>query len=409
LFVAFGIAFWLSQQIVPWPALLATGMPEGAAAWTLWWLAASVLVLLPRNLLIAVYAAHGEFSRGEVFYAAFLFIQTAAIAVLLRLNAPPATVAAVYFASTLIVGWLAALADQRFRYGTWSLRLVRPSRAELRELGTMGRYYVVPALSDIALLRAPVLLLGVFSSNAAVVLFGISRTFTGLVRQLALQIATVSGIEMSRQHATADERGRTQLYLETGKAICGAVGLVSGTCFVFAEPFIRLWTHGRVPFDPWLILAFLAAIFIASPAQGGAAGLRQISKPAPLAVAALLQVIVSLALCPIVIPFWGATGAAVAVGLSEAAFLGIYVSVHAGREFQVSTGIFLLHCYARGVLLLCVSASASLLMTVILAPRDALTLAAAFAGSLALSAYPAAMVLLRPSRGVPSGWERAHD
>jgi O-antigen/teichoic acid export membrane protein len=341
-----------------------TIMSREAGAWSLALLVLTTLIMLPRNLIIAVYAARGEFSRGEVLNSLFLFVQTGSVAAAVVLGAGPSLVALVYLLVAALFGIGIIVVDQMARYDALHFGIALPSRDEVRELFEKARHYFVPDLSEIVLARAPVLILGFFSPAVAVVIFSVSRTFTGVVRQIALQIARASAIEMSRQYAQQDITGRRRLYVNSGRLIGISVGLSSGAALAFAEPLIRFWTHGQVPFELWVVIVFLAAILLVAPAQAGVAGLQLISQPRPLALAAFMQVALSLVLCVVLTPLAGALGAAIAVGIAEVAAVGWYILIFASREVDVRPETFFFQAIGLGAGLFAVSfIGARLLLT----------------------------------------------
>ena len=305
LLLAAGSAILISTGLVDWPALLgAKNVSFGDS--TLALLAVTSLILLPRNLVIALYAALGEFSRGEILYSLFILVQTVATGAALALGAQPQPVAILYLATSFLFGLGAVLLDQAMRYPGVRLSVVLPGIDELIQIVRRAIPYSVGVLSEVALLRAPIIILGALAPHpGAVVLFAVSRTFTGIVRQFALLIARASGIEMSRQFAQQDAVGQRRLYEGTGLLTSGTTGLLSGVAIAISPSFIHLWTRGQVAFDPWVTGVFLATIFLTAPAQAGIAQFQYTSRPQPLARASSFQVISSLLLCVLLIPLAG--------------------------------------------------------------------------------------------------------
>ncbi|WP_457094137.1 lipopolysaccharide biosynthesis protein [Microvirga sp. P5_D2] len=340
-------------SIADLPAMLgATYVAPQSSSLTLILLALTTLVMLPRNFIIAIYAARGDFARGEMVNALYILIQTVATGVALSISASPFHIAVIYLATALLVGMAAIVLDQSRRYPDIDFGVAVPSRGEALDLFDKARHYSVPTLSEIVLVRAPILLLAVLAPVAsAVVIFTITRTLTSVIRQIAQQISRVSGIEMSRQYAQEDLEGRKNLYEGTGWMIGGLVGLFSGLSIAVSEPFVGFWTRGKVPFDSWVFGAFLVVVFLTAPAHASAAALQYSNRPRPLAHAAVVQVVASLVLCIVLVPVVGALGAAIALGVAEYATFGLYVPVLASRELKVSVFRFLARAYGIGILM----------------------------------------------------------
>jgi O-antigen/teichoic acid export membrane protein len=146
-------------------------------------------------------------------------------------------------------------------------------------------------------IHAPVLLLGQLASlPAAVVTFTVARTLTGLLRQLALQLAQTSGVEMARQAAQTDLTALRRLARTTGRLLAGLVGLLAGGLWIAAEPVLQLWTRGAVAYDPWVIGGFLVTIMAIAPAQVGYIALHHTNRPRQLALAFVLHMVAGLLL-----------------------------------------------------------------------------------------------------------------
>jgi O-antigen/teichoic acid export membrane protein len=350
---ASGLLLFPLATMVNWPTILGTTtLSHESATLSLVLLSISTLLMLPRNIIIAVYDARGDFGRGQLLNTLYVLVLTCATSVALMLDAAPPLIALIQLVTTILVGWVVLLMDQARRYQQLDLGVALPTRQELVDLLAKARHYSVSPLSEIVLTRAPILLLGMLASNPlAIIVFAISRTFTGVVRQIAPQFARVAGIELSRQHAQEDVASRTRLYLRMGELIGGLVGLLSGFTIAISEDFISLWTRGQVPFDGAVVGIFVAAIFITAPGQISAAGLQYISIPRPLAVAALLQTAITMVLCIVLIPIADASGAAFASAAGEVVAFGLYIPIVAGQYLQVGAGPFLFRAYTIGLIM----------------------------------------------------------
>lgn len=373
------------------PAMLgATNAASPYNSLTLTFLALTTLVMLPRNFILAIYAARGDFARGEMINAFYVLVQTVATGVALSISASPLHIAVIYLATAFLVGMAVVVLDQSLRYPDIDFGLAFPSRHEALDLLDQARHYSVPTLSEIVLIRAPILLLAVLAPTAsAVVIFTITRTLTSVIRQIAHQVSRVSGIEMSRQYAQEDLEGRKNLYEDTGWAIGGLIGMFSGLSIAVSEPFVGFWTRGKVPFDPWVFGAFLTVIFLTAPAHASAAALQYSNRPRPLARAALAQVFASLALCLALVPFIGAFGAAIALGIAEYATFGIYVPILASRELGVSVWRFLVRAYGIGLVMGALSYVTSTVITRLVTVRSPVDLGVVCATSIVAISIPA--------------------
>jgi O-antigen/teichoic acid export membrane protein len=107
------------------------------------------------------------------------------------------------------------------------------------------------------------------------------------------------------------------LYLSLGRSIGALTGIAAGFILVTAEAVIAVWTAGKAPFDPLVIIAFLAGVLISGPAQNSIMLLQMSNVPRPLATASLIQIGLVGVLMAALVPSFGPVGAAIALGFSE--------------------------------------------------------------------------------------------
>jgi O-antigen/teichoic acid export membrane protein len=148
---------------------------------------------------------------------------------------------------------------------------------------------------------------------------------------------------MTRQ-AALDHHARLQrLFAGAGRMIAGMAGLLGGLTLVIAPAFLRLWTHGEVAFDPWLVGAFVATVMAMAPAQVALMLYQYNNKPGVLVVAQGGYAAGTLILCLLLINGFSAAGAAAGTGLAEFLSIGLLLPIAAAREIAAP----LLAYYAR--------------------------------------------------------------
>jgi O-antigen/teichoic acid export membrane protein len=198
---------------------------------------------------------------------------------------------------------------------------------------------------------------------------------------------------MSRQFAQEDLIGRRRLYRNTAHLIGGLVGLLSGLIFAIAEPFMAVWTRGQVPYDPWLIGCFLAAVILAVPGQSGFAMLRFTNHPRPLAISSACEVTIALVLCLLLVPRMGALGAALGLLIAEVLTFGSYLAVTGLRSLQTSVRPYFLRTYGVTAVACILSFAAAKGIALAWEPRGLLDLVVIGAGWAAIVTIPAAFVI----------------
>ncbi|PWC88099.1 hypothetical protein TSH100_08445 [Azospirillum sp. TSH100] len=298
------------------PALLGVTRLEGAGPTQLI-LALTIVILLPRGLIAAVHSARGRFHREVLLLMLTQAGQvTAGVAVALA-GGGPQTAATAQLAAALLLGWGALLWDL-YRHGDLhALRPQTPDGRELRRLAIKAPLYAMQTGAVMALVHLPILLLGRLAPASAVVTFATIRTFVGLVRQTARQVATPLGLEMARMHAGGNRAAAGRLYADSVAPTGCIVALLAGGAWSAGPAILTLWTHGTAVFDPLTAGALLAGALIQVPAYGAGALLRLVDRPGTIAAIHAVEILAILLLGLLLIPTAGAAGAALTVILAE--------------------------------------------------------------------------------------------
>lgn len=320
------------SRVVSWPSLLGIRAMSGPAALTtLSLLVLTTLSLIPLGIVTAIYRARGDYGVGTVVMVIVEASRGFGVCLVAALGGTPIAAAIVHL---LIAGvfWFAVSVHQRRRYGELPLAFAVPTKLELKEGLSQSALYMAPTIVTPVVLNCPVVLLGLLGSPpGTVVAFTVSRTLTGLLRQIVLQFCHPVGAEMSRQLATHDLGKVKLLFNGAGRLAAGIAGLLGGFTMIVAEPFIHLWTHGAVAYDPWLIGMFIATILLTAPAQVPLMLFHYANRPLVLVIAQGAYAISAIAFCFLFIPGFIDVGAAAGIGLAELLTIGLIIPFAAAK------------------------------------------------------------------------------
>jgi O-antigen/teichoic acid export membrane protein len=320
-----------SALTVSWPLLL--GIKALSASSTLWCgglLAVGILILVPLSLFTGVYRVRGDYNLGV---ATGMFTQTApgyALCAIAVLGGTPASAAIMYLFASM-AAWILVAVDQTRRYGAFPLAVVTPTEAELREAAIQSAQYMVPSVAAPIVMNFPIILLGMWGSAGAVLMFSIVRTLTGLIRQITLQPNFPVGLEMAGLYAGRNMEGVRKLFSNACHVTSGMSGLLGGFVAAAAEPVIRVWTHGQVGYDPWLTAILIGVIVFGAPAQVAFILFHHINRPRMLVLANGGHALGTVLLCLLLVGKYSAIGAAVATGVAELLFVGLPLPIAACR------------------------------------------------------------------------------
>jgi O-antigen/teichoic acid export membrane protein len=302
----------------------------------LWLMLIHRILLMPRTFITGIYSAHGEFSRGENMFTLFTTGQMFLIAALLLFKASPLTVAVISTAGIFLTCWGPILGDVRRRYPAVRYGISFPTRRELSKIVQNAGFYFLTNSAEVLLNSGPVVLLGMLSrAPGGILIITIARTLTGIARQLAIQFARSSAIEMARQSTQGDRNGLLKLHITTGRTISAMTGLLCGLILSGAEPIVHVWTGGRAPFDMLIVLTFVCGVLFAGPSQSSVTLLQLGNVPRPLAISSFVRVVLVGTLMAALVPFFGALGAAVALAFAETFAFGVLAAHWASKSYRL--------------------------------------------------------------------------
>jgi O-antigen/teichoic acid export membrane protein len=344
------IVLAVTLEVVPWAAYFETHVMSPLMALdTASILAISTLMLLPFGLIDTFYRAHGDYSRGIVINITAEALRGFGICAVVISGGQPITAALAYLIITILYG-AGMIFDQWRHYGELQIGLAIPKTLELRQAITQSALYFSTTVTLPLYLNAPILLLGTLSEfSGAVVAYTVSRTFTGLMRQIVNQFCHPIGVEMARQVAIGNQAQLRRVFTAAGRMVAGSAGLLGGFTLVAAQPFLRIWTHDSVAFDPWLVSAFIATIILTAPAQVASTLYFYNNKPRILFIAQAGYGIGTLVFCLLLIKDFAAAGAAIGTGLAEFLSIGIILPYAASREVSVPLMFYFSRSYATAL------------------------------------------------------------
>lgn len=359
---------------VPIPA---EAMDGPAAAKVLMLLAAATLILTPFGLVTAIYRAYGDYGRAGAMSVSAEAVRGLAVCVVVLLGGTPVAAAGVFLA-VAVMYWVIVVFDQRRRYGHISLAPAWPTAPEFKEGAVGSALYLAPTLASPIIINAPILLLGMFNEHPmVVVLFTVTRTFTGFVRQIVHQFSHPVGAELTRQQAEGADAALTRLYNTSGRRISGLAGLISGVTMTIAAPFIDIWTRSEVSADSWLTGVFLATIVLGAPSTVAQQLFQYNNRPGVFAIAHAANGVLAIGLCWSLIGSLGALGAAVAIGLAEVLTIGLFVTRAASASVAQPLSKYLASSFFAAVIGLALGAGAAFGWVTVL-PTDTLAALALF-------------------------------
>ncbi len=334
--LALVVIILLSMVANPLDALRLSSLMPGSALWLFLLLAITVMGSVGRGFLGSIYQARGEVSRGFHMATALSILVLIGIISSLTLGFGPQITALIIFVLTIPVGYSIILYDLLHRYPDLSFRPQIVSGKELHDIASSSFLYFLPQAGQTLISTGPIILLGILApASSAVIVYSISRTLSGVVRNFLSQMNTSNGVEMSRLIAEKNHDLANKLFRGMGRLMSSLAGILSGAIFAVAPIFLEIWTLGKVNFDPTLLATLLLAIVLTSPSLCGFSALHHNNRPGPLAIAFMAHAGAGTLLCLLLIPHFQATGAAISFSITEFFSVGLFVTIIGTRIMNV--------------------------------------------------------------------------
>ena len=295
-----------------------------------------MLLVLPANLPSALYRARGDYGRVVWLQSGAMLV--AQLAQLLAIAADGGLVTvAIAFVSMQVIAtvYIVAVDAPRLYPFLRGGRHRRPSwRWSLNQFRS-GFAFAVAGAAEIALVNAPVLLVSALvPGRIAVAQWGLTRVIVGLVRTLCMQATMPLAAELGHDHAVGDTARLRDLYARGSVLVTVVASVVVSGLLPFWPDFFALWTHGSVPYDPWLAITLLLGATAVAPSIL-ALGFANYSNRGDLLVRTKgLQLVVFLVLSLVLIPLMGPLGAALAIVGSDLVQFGLLTLGILGRTLR---------------------------------------------------------------------------
>ncbi len=171
-----------------------------------------------------------------------------------------------------------------------------------------GLVFLMIPFAEVITLQGSILIIGSSLGAIAVVTFSVHRTLANLVRRIT------SAVYMAiKPEIAADEErgnyGKIQLIHNLLVKIVFLVS-VSATVFLFfmGEDIIRVWTGGKIEFQPILWLIFLISVPITTLWRFSSIFQIATNKYTGLAIVRIISAFIGLILAFVFIKFWGIVG-----------------------------------------------------------------------------------------------------
>jgi O-antigen/teichoic acid export membrane protein len=279
---------------------------------------AGMLLTLPSGMGSALYRARGLYGRGVRLQNWGVLVAQCGQLVAVVATGSLLAVTIAYAATQAIIAFYVLAFDVRrlfpFLRGVRAKHTWRWIIGQFRHAGP----FAVAGATEVALLNLPVLLVSTLViDRVAVAQWGLTRVIAGLLRSLCVQTTLPLAAELGHDYALGLKEQLRSLYARGSVFVTVLASVVASGLLPFWPDFFALWTHGAIPYDPWLAITLLIGTSTVAPSIL-ALGYANYSNRGDLLVRTKgLQLAVFLVLSVLLISAMGPLGAAIALVTSD--------------------------------------------------------------------------------------------
>ena len=293
-------------------------------------MAVGMVVMIPSNLVTALYRARGLYGRIGSLQALGLAIGQVGQVIGIVMTGSLLVVTIAFVAGQLAIAIFLIVIDARRQFpflgrcrGGTSLRW---SVAQL--VGALP--FSVANFVELGLSYLSVLLIGFFvTDRIAIAQWSLTRTIVNLLRQVSYQTTLPLAAELGHDHAIGARDSLQRLYVRGSVILVLVAAAATSGALAFWRDFFAIWTHGAIPYDATLSVTLLIGTCVATPALLAMSYANYSNRGPLLLRAKSAQLVLFLVLALLLIPRSGPLGAAIAMIASEliaqSAFLAVVI------------------------------------------------------------------------------------
>ena len=254
---------------------------------------------LPSGLVMSVYRTTGDVAATQWIRNGTTIIGIALAAGCLLFGGGMVTMAIIELATMLLVT-AAVITHICVKMPELRPSILGAETALIRELVRPSLYFALIFLSEAVRMQGPILILSRFVGGSSVTLFGVSRTLCSAARTVAGAMCNSFIPKVAELDALDGRDGLRRLHrtlVNAGVAL--SVGVAAAMWFEGVD-VVRIWTHGRMVADPWLLRLLLAQVVLQAPWQASAMITSAVNKHSSLSryniYSSVAGILISLAL-----------------------------------------------------------------------------------------------------------------
>ncbi len=349
-FLAFAIFLPLAAfaDLQKWLRLTLTGNLTAAVVAGI--LILQVVALVPYGVLAGLYRAVGEYPRGQMIQNSYVIASLAFTLLALsqggRLVAVALAQAAAVVAAASYVLW-----DLRTRHPNVEIGLRKADFAlAMSFLGPSLLFFLIQT-SVAFVLHGTTLILGSLYGAALVAVFVPHRTLANLVRQTTSAMTNSLWPEITAGEARSGQAALQARHVLVAKALVVLTLATASFLRLAGADLLRLWTRGRIEYQPALMNALLVLLVAQALWLGSALILAAINQHRRLAWCHLSAAVAGLTLGYWMATRFGPPGLFYGLCIADLLICGIIVPVTACRLAGQSVAGFLGQVWLKGALL----------------------------------------------------------
>lgn len=273
---------------------------------------------IARGSISQIFRGRRDFFVLLLLDSVVLFAAAAVSVAVGLIGGSPEKLAVALLATDLLFGWGVMIVVLRKRYPELRAHPALPSRNELFDLFSQGKWLAIQQGAPVVWLQGPLLVLGLVGvSGSPLISFVVLRTLANIARSMCTMLSISAGVEIAHAHHASSRSEVVRSLTSVRLALAVLTASIAGGIMAFGSEITGLWTSRPELFDVNVVFALLVGTVFAS-ASTPVASFLMLSQSARIpATAQLVQIGLGLTLCAALTPAYGVLGAAIGLAIGE--------------------------------------------------------------------------------------------
>ena len=221
------------------------------------------------------------------------------------------------------------------------IRFSKLPKELIKEIVGFSFFVFIGTIVDMLFWATDKVILGMFTSTAVIAVYNIGSTFNSMITSLSTSLSSILTPRITTMVIQGAKKEQlTDIFIRVGRIQYYIVILAVSGFVVFGQEFIYLWTGPAYQDAYWIALVTLVPLSIPLIQNTGLSILMAQNKHSFRSICYLVIAIINVVTTYLIVPYYGAIGAAVCSGISYIVGQGIIMNIYYYKVIHIDIADF---------------------------------------------------------------------